>query len=65
MLGKKVDESLTNECYMKSVSSPFVLAEEAMKRAYVLIKSGQAEEKGFINVASEALQEIGEEHSKQ
>lgn len=57
----KYVESLTNERYMKLFSSQFAFADEAMKEAEELIKSGKAEEEGLINVAVEVLKNIARE----
>lgn len=57
----KYVESLTNERYMKLFSSQFTFADEAMKEAEDLIKSGKAEEEGLINVAVEVLKNIARE----
>lgn len=58
----KYVDSLTNERYMKLFPSQFAFADEAMKEAIDLIKSGKAESEGLINVAVEVLKNIAREN---
>lgn len=54
----KYEDFLTNERFMKFFPSQFAFADEAMKEAIELIRTGKAEDEGLINVSVEVLKNI-------